>query len=81
MQAINAIKDIKWQELYTDDKINILLAVGSTTVIGLFSYLTLIIYLNKNESYLFNKNETIVTTVDPDEIKVIKITFTFTNPF
>ena len=46
MQAINAIKDIKWQELYTDDKINILLAVGSTNVIGLFSYLTLKIYLN-----------------------------------
>ena len=46
MQVINLIKDIKWEELYTGDVTKLILAVGSSTVIGLFSYLTLKIYLN-----------------------------------
>ena len=46
MQVINSIKEIKWEELYTGDVTQLVLAVGSTTAIGLFSYLTLKIYLN-----------------------------------
>jgi hypothetical protein len=46
MQAIVAIKDLKFNVLNTSDKIKLILIIGSSTVVSYFSYFTLKIYLD-----------------------------------
>lgn len=46
MQVINKVIDLKLNMLNTSDKLKLIAIVGSSVIIGGFSYLTIKIYIN-----------------------------------